>query len=70
MRKHLRPDELRAFLGEVRSRPGLKGRERVSDYTVFAYHRTLAAFYQETGNPVLAARHHAIAQRLGEKKAP
>jgi predicted Zn-dependent protease len=27
-------------------------------------HRTLSAYYQETGNPILAARHRAIAQRL------
>jgi tetratricopeptide (TPR) repeat protein len=28
-------------------------------------HRTLAVYYQETGSPILAARHRAIAQRLG-----
>ena len=32
-------------------------------------HRALAAYYQETGNPILAARHRAIAQQLsGEAK--
>jgi tetratricopeptide (TPR) repeat protein len=30
-------------------------------------HRTLAAYYQATGNPVLAARHRAIASRLAGK---
>ena len=25
-------------------------------------HRALAAFYRDTGNPILAARHHAIAR--------
>ncbi|MFL5342815.1 MAG: tetratricopeptide repeat protein [Gemmataceae bacterium] len=32
-------------------------------------HRALAAYYQETGNPILAARHRAMAQQLsGEAK--
>jgi len=39
------PDELQGFLAEVRSRPGTRGRERVSDLTVTAYHRTLGAFF-------------------------
>jgi Tfp pilus assembly protein PilF len=30
-------------------------------------HQTLAGYYQATGNPVLAARHRAIAQRLAGK---
>jgi Tfp pilus assembly protein PilF len=30
-------------------------------------HRTLAFYYQETGSPILAARHRAIAQRLSAK---
>src|SRR5260370_14162119 len=33
-------------------------------------HRALAAYYHETGNPILSARHRAIAQRLsGERDA-
>jgi predicted Zn-dependent protease len=31
-------------------------------------HRALAAYYRETGNPVLSARHRAIAQRLSQKQ--
>jgi tetratricopeptide (TPR) repeat protein len=30
-------------------------------------HRTLAFYYQETGSPILAARHRAIAQRLSAR---
>lgn len=40
------PEGLQAFLGAVRKRPGLKGRKCVSDITVGAYHRTLAAFFR------------------------
>ena len=32
-------------------------------------HRVLAAYYHETGNPILSARHRAIAQRLSSQKA-
>jgi integrase/recombinase XerD len=39
------PDQLRRFLGTIRSRPGLRGQDRVSDHTVFAYYRVLAAFF-------------------------
>jgi site-specific recombinase XerD len=39
-------DDLREFIGRVRERPGLKGRRTVSGHTVFAYHRTLAAFFR------------------------
>jgi Tfp pilus assembly protein PilF len=31
-------------------------------------HQTLAGYYHSTGNPVLAARHRAIAQRLAGKQ--
>jgi tetratricopeptide (TPR) repeat protein len=31
-------------------------------------HRSLAAYYYETGNPILSARHRAIAQQLAERK--
>jgi Tfp pilus assembly protein PilF len=31
-------------------------------------HRALAAYYHETGSPILAARHRAIAQRLGPRR--
>jgi predicted Zn-dependent protease len=30
-------------------------------------HRALAALYYETGNPILSAKHRAIAQRLSSK---
>jgi tetratricopeptide (TPR) repeat protein len=33
-------------------------------------HRTLAAYYHETGNPILSARHRAIAQQLSGEAAP
>jgi Flp pilus assembly protein TadD len=33
-------------------------------------HQTLAAYYQETGNPALASRHRAIAQKLSRLKMP
>lgn len=39
------PDQLRAFITEMRSRPGLKGRKQVSDFTLFAYHRVVNAFF-------------------------
>jgi integrase/recombinase XerD len=39
------PDDLQAFIITVRRRHGLKGRKTVSDLTVFAYHRALAAFF-------------------------
>jgi tetratricopeptide (TPR) repeat protein len=32
-------------------------------------HRALATFYRETGNPILAAHHRAIAQRLGAQES-
>lgn len=38
-------EELQQFLSGVRRRPGLKGRQTVSAFTVAAYHRTLAAFF-------------------------
>ena len=31
-------------------------------------HRLLAAYYREAGNPILAARHRALAQRLSKQK--
>lgn len=38
-------EDLRGILAAVRERPGLRGRRRVSDHTVFAYWRTFAAFF-------------------------
>jgi tetratricopeptide (TPR) repeat protein len=32
-------------------------------------HRALAVYYRETGNPILAGHHRAIAQRLGAQKS-
>jgi integrase/recombinase XerD len=49
-------DDLREFLTAVRSRPGAKGRRHVSDLTVFAYHRTLAAFFNQLVRQELIAR--------------
>jgi Flp pilus assembly protein TadD len=31
-------------------------------------HRALASFYHETGNPILSARHRALAQQLADRK--
>ncbi len=33
-------------------------------------HRALAAYYHETGNPILSARHRALAQRFGGPQKP
>ena len=33
-------------------------------------HQILATYYHETGNPVLAAKHRAISQRLSAPKGP
>src|SRR5262249_57223918 len=33
-------------------------------------HRALAVYYHEVGNPILAARHRALAQRLAEQSRP
>jgi site-specific recombinase XerD len=41
----VQPAELRDFLAEMRRRPGRKN-GRVSDHTISAYHRTLAAFFR------------------------
>jgi integrase/recombinase XerD len=38
-------EDLIRFLSAVRRRPGLKGRRQVSDHTMLAYHRTLAALF-------------------------
>ena len=35
-----------------------------------ATHRTLAVYYQEAGNPVLASKHRALAHQLGSMKRP
>lgn len=52
-------EQIRSYIGAIRMRRGVKGRQQVSDLTVFAYYRTLAAFfrYLEThelivGNPM------------------
>ncbi|MFN3650404.1 MAG: tyrosine-type recombinase/integrase [Armatimonadota bacterium] len=58
----VRPDELRVFMNELRSRPGLGGRERLSDLTLAAYHRVLAAFFRflETEGHVEASPMRAV----------
>jgi tetratricopeptide (TPR) repeat protein len=33
-------------------------------------HRALASFYHETGNPILSARHRALARRLSSQQPP
>jgi predicted Zn-dependent protease len=33
-------------------------------------HRALAAYYHQTGNPILSARHRALAQRLRSGRKP
>lgn len=64
-------DDLRDFMLEVRKRPGTRGRQEVADSTVFAYHRTLRAFFhwlEETGqirrNPMRAVPRPKVGEYL------
>jgi integrase/recombinase XerD len=50
----IQASELRDFLAEVRRRPGRKNGQ-VSEHTVKAYHRTLAAFFRHLASEALLA---------------